>query len=247
MVGILPGDVFGERALLNESGRRESTIICTEDAYMLTLSREAFLTFLSDETSKLNIKMCLDVLKKSSKARTEQDIDILLKFTLNCAFLQQLQMEFQKILLREMTFTQYNRHQTVFLQNDESDGFFIILTGNAGVYIRNEVKENHDNNHVVHANFATANDDNNDGMQDIKHSYGEQVAILAPGDAFGERGILKRGTRAATIRAETKLTCMRMSNESYDKILRPLMSDEKSVNTKNGQSISVRFHFLPPT
>lgn len=64
ITAFIPGDVFGERALLSKSGKRESSIVCTEDAHILTLSRDAFLAFLSDETSKLSIKMCIDVLKK---------------------------------------------------------------------------------------------------------------------------------------------------------------------------------------
>ena len=85
ITAFVPGDVFGERALLNDSGKRESSIVCTEDTQILTLSRDAFLAFLSDETSRLSIKMCIDVLKKSSNVRSEDDIEVLLKYTQNCA------------------------------------------------------------------------------------------------------------------------------------------------------------------
>ncbi|PVV04829.1 hypothetical protein BB560_000659 [Smittium megazygosporum] len=81
----------------------------------------------------------------------------------------------------------------VIKQGDKGDCFYLIEDGNALVYKTNEEGES------------------------------RRVGSLTKGDYFGELALFSNETRKASITADGKLKCARMSKDSFDRLLGPLI------------------------
>ena len=217
LTSILPGECFGELALLEAEGKRHATVICTKDSHVLSLSRASFLHFLSDETLKMGIKRCVEILCKPPRERTKDDLFHVETFVSNCDFLQQLEPQIRLKLIAEFTYQAYEAGQYLFFKGDPPDGFYVVLTGLGAVYAGERIQTT-----------ETAN-----------NQQSELIAALKPGDAFGERGLIYGTNRTASVKAELRLTCMCLSNGAYERLLKPLMS---GASRKGQPNIAVNLH-----
>lgn len=85
----------------------------------------------------------------------------------------------------------FKPNESVISQGEPGREFFIITKGDAVVIIRSPVDNTNNNHHQRRQQYLS-----------------EEVAVLHPGDYFGETALLTEKPRNATIKAITKLYCL---------------------------------------
>lgn len=84
----------------------------------------------------------------------------------------------------------FEEQEVVFEEGDEGDGMYVLVTGSAQVFV-----EGH-----------------NDGTR-------MPLAILAPGQCFGEMALLDRQPRSATVKALSPSTCLFVPVDRFSHLL----------------------------
>lgn len=126
----------------------------------------------------------------------EQRISILKKLNLFSSFNKS---ELHHIA-NELIYTPFSRAETITKHGDIDHWLYIIISGTAGVYLKNQ-----------------------DGLT-------EQAFTLQHGDIFGEMGLMTGEPRTATVIAEDEMSCYRLNKHGFYQVIhtRPEIIEEIS-------------------
>ncbi len=113
--------------------------------------------------------------------------------------LENVQQAFERMVERAV-----GAGETIVTQGEPGDSYFIILTGEAEVWIT-------------------------DAMSDET----AMVAVLSDADAFGEEALLLGGNRTATVRMNTPGRLLVLDKADFDQLLKPNMVEEVSAEQAN--------------
>ena len=113
--------------------------------------------------------------------------------------LENVQQAFERMVERPVA-----AGETIVTQGEPGDSYFIILSGEAEVWITDPLSD------------ETA-----------------MVAVLGDADAFGEEALLLGGNRSATVRMKTPGRLLVLKKTDFDELLKPNMVEEVSAERAN--------------
>ena len=158
----------------------------------------------SDEEKLTRLK---EILAKPSEQRTKKELYDLTDLIVGIKFLEEFRYTDKLIeLARHMFLLTFPRKQAIFSEGEPGDCFYIILQGKVTVYVTIVNKES--------------------GSITLK-----PVAELKPGDSFGELALLYGGKRAATCVTGEESSCIVLTRQLYDKIVRGKQTEEIELIT----------------
>jgi len=149
----------------------------------------------------------------------------------NLAFLQKIDLlaplttQEKSKIAEALEKTDFKRGQVIVQQNDPGDAMYLICTGEATV---------------------------------LKQEPGKEKAVevkkLSAGEYFGERALMKREPRAATVKCVADMTCLRLEREAFQLLLGPLeeamqnqlsgYEQKQSATPKDVQKCDIKFEDL---
>lgn len=68
--------------------------------------------------------------------RTERDIDLLLRLTINNSFVQELPKDKARTMLRSSGFESCQKYSSVYSEGEKGSTFYIILQGEVSIHLR---------------------------------------------------------------------------------------------------------------
>ncbi|KAI9321490.1 camp-dependent protein kinase regulatory subunit [Dichotomocladium elegans] len=166
------GGSFGELALMYNAPRA-ATIIATSDAVLWALDRVTFRTILMENTSR--------------KRRMYES------FLEEVPLLKSLEPYERHKIADALDTVYFDAGETVVHEGDVGDRFYIIESGDAGVYRKGS-----------------------DGVQ-------QEVNALGRGNYFGELALLNDSPRAATVIARGRLKCATLGKKAFTRLLGPVL------------------------
>jgi CRP-like cAMP-binding protein len=135
--------------------------------------------------------------EKTHVDRTKDDIRVLDALIEENEFFRTLDLRIRSELCKQMTYVCLEPNETLFRQGEESDAFFLILAGQVGVYIKQQLEAQ--------------------GKQLVKDVL---VATIHEGGTFGEWGLQQEQPRTATIKSFTPCELVRIGKQEYEYVLR---------------------------
>ncbi|OMJ08379.1 cAMP-dependent protein kinase regulatory subunit [Smittium culicis] len=214
------GGSFGEMALMYNSPRA-ATVRSVTDATLWSIDRITFRHLLMERTFK----------KRQMYEKFLTDIPLLSKLE---------PYELQKIS-DSLESCVYEDGEFVIKQGDFGDSFYLIEEGHAIVLKKSPRSVFKEDDPILKTTPVKMDppkkksSDKGEGAQaddtELEDYFERQVGKLGKGDYFGELALLSNETRKATIVADGKLKCVKMSKLSFERLLGPLIKTFRRKST----------------
>ncbi|KAK3280420.1 hypothetical protein CYMTET_11735 [Cymbomonas tetramitiformis] len=170
----------------------------------------------SNDFRTLHLKRIRVLMQIPPGERTAEDVAKLSESTTTiCHFFRTLPAEMQEAICKCMRLELFAKQDVLFLQGDQGDKFYVLLSGKVEVLINEPGKkmERHSANPLQHSNL---------------------VITLASGDAFGEIALMRSEPRNASVVTRSKSEILSVSKTEFQEILERLY----------GTSLNDRIRFL---
>lgn len=131
------------------------------------------------------------------------------------SFLDVLRPEVRQQVLDHFQTVEFKAGEFVIHQGDPGDSFYLLTDGDADVLRRNPFDSS------------------------VRH-----VATLGPGDSFGEEALLSGLTRNADVRMVTDGELQRLDKDDFDKVVRPVMVPDISLDNALKRTRERNVHWL---
>ena len=213
------GDSFGEMAFLS-SAPRDCTIICRQDARLMTVLKKDFTNAMSnldfDQKLLFMPEKIMQLLHKVGADRTEDDLNAVVSMTRHIKFFNSMPLAQHKDICKVMKCEKLRADEVIVQQGDPGDAFFIILTGHVSVhYIPSK---NLDEN-------LSAGEERRDRLT-VEQFYGPSVKLLGKGDSFGELALLKGEPRNATVITLEPTDLIVLGKNDYEKTMKVHVAEQ---------------------
>ncbi|OLY85362.1 cAMP-dependent protein kinase regulatory subunit [Smittium mucronatum] len=204
------GGSFGEMALMYNSPRA-ATVRSTMDSTLWAIDRITFRRLLMERTFK----------KRQMYEKFLLDIPLLGK--LEPYELQKISDSLQSCIFED--------GETVIRQGDIGDSFYLIEEGHAIVLKKSPRSAFRPDDPILNTTPVKKDPSSRSVDEEDEDYFERQVGKLGKGDYFGELALLSNETRKATIVAEGKLKCVKMSKLSFERLLGPLIKTFRRKST----------------
>ncbi|KAH8065584.1 hypothetical protein JL721_8137 [Aureococcus anophagefferens] len=112
---------------------RNASVVARRDSLLLVLDSGAFDDVHSDGLV-LNQELSLELLQAPLEKRTDRAARLLFSFLLNFAFFRRVGADVLRILLPGIHLKNYARNNIVYHQGQERDHFYLIISGQVGIF-----------------------------------------------------------------------------------------------------------------
>lgn len=174
---LRPGAFFGEMALL-AGVPRSATVRAASDAILLKLSRPS-VRALSERDPRV-----VDVLMRFFRTRLVGTL------MATSPLFRPLSVDERRALVSRFRMRELPMHKVVIEQGQDSDGLYLVLVGQLGVFVTDE------------------------------QGRATQIGKLGPGDVFGEMSFIHGEPAMASIRTLDRAWVLRLPREDLDRVVR---------------------------
>ncbi|XRB22356.1 cAMP-dependent protein kinase [Pseudoscourfieldia marina] len=225
------GDGFGERALLSKDvEQRSASAVAREEVELLVVPKADFEHLMKDESAGrqvFNPHRLRDIFQKDINLRTEDDVSLMVSFTRELRFFQNMtSMRSMRELLRRSQHLRLLPNRLVIVQGDIGEHFYVVLSGRISVHVKDDNSLIDTSTSSVYkavaGGLASIPPPGKDSSKvgDITSLHGPLLRILYMGSSFGEMALLNRAPRTATIVTQEECEFAVISREDYNLVVR---------------------------
>jgi len=235
----MPGQHFGEKALMNDEPRAAS-IVCSASCDLITISKGIYNALLKSahaDAAASGAKLdkpgtkgfALKVLAKRREMRTALEIEAVASYlNWRIPFFKKFSPDQQLELCRVADAVSVWGRSVLFKQGSIGQAFYIVLSGSVEIWVANAEQMAANNALALAAANGTLNLSQKAATEIMEQGLGVMVATLTVGDIFGERALENEDS----MRMASVLTCDQttdliiISREDYHKLVSALMHEE---------------------